>query len=170
MKPPHMNHALYPISGDPPTWGHASVLQRAALVFAKVTWAAAINPGKRYLCPLEERQKMMQDYVEHLGLSNVEVSSYTGATALHAQQIQANVIVKGLRGAQDLPREMEQAFGNALLAQNVHTVFFLSLPEHLCISSSLARELLNLGQATDALVLPAAAQRARYYLNQQPSE
>ena len=101
-------HALYPISGNPPTWGHADVMERAARLFRQVTWALATNPAKRYDVPEPERLEMMRDYVRHLGLQNVTVDAYRGATARFAERIGAGVIVKGLRNANDLQAELEQ--------------------------------------------------------------
>ena len=42
-------HVIYPISGNPPSWGHADVMERAARIFDKITWALAVNP-KRPIC------------------------------------------------------------------------------------------------------------------------
>jgi pantetheine-phosphate adenylyltransferase len=154
-------HALYPISGNPPTWGHADVMARAAQVFARVTWALAVNPLKRYDCPQEVRLEMMRDYVRHLGLKNVTVDAFEGATARFAERIDAGVIVKGLRNAQDLQAEMEQAFGNRGINAGIETVVLFTQPRYGAISSSLIRELAQLGENIDEYVLPSVARRLR---------
>jgi pantetheine-phosphate adenylyltransferase len=38
---------VYPISANPPTWGHADIMMRAATHFDKLIWVAATNPNKK---------------------------------------------------------------------------------------------------------------------------
>ena len=159
-----MRHALYPISGNPPTFGHADIVARAARLFDRVTWAVAENPAKTYTVPPEARLEMLRDYVAHLGLNNVEVASYTGATVRYAEAIGATAIIKGLRNAADLQAEMEQAFGNHHMSPGIETVVLFTRPENAAISSSLMRELVSLGENVDAYVLPSVAVKLRGFL------
>jgi pantetheine-phosphate adenylyltransferase len=161
-------HALYPISGNPPTWGHADVLARAARIFERITWALAFNPKKSYEVPLEVRLEMMNDYVRHLALTNVTVDAYEGATARYAQRVGAGVIVKGLRNTMDLQAEMEQAFGNHGMTPDIETVILLTRPRNAMISSSLIRELAMLDEDIDAYVLPSVARRLKAHLARKP--
>ena len=157
-------HGIYPISGNPPTWGHADVMARAARVFRHITWALAVNPNKVYDTPREVRLEMMGDYVRHLKLNNVTVSAYEGATVRYAEQIGAGVIIKGLRNALDLQAEMEQAFGNRGMNEHIETLVLFTQPRYGAISSSLIRELALLGEDIDAYVLPSVAERLRAHL------
>ena len=159
-------HALYPISGNPPTWGHADVLARAAKLFERVTWALAVNPNKTYPVSPQVRLEMMGEYVRHLKLNNVTVETYQGATVRHAEKIGARVIVKGLRNVQDLHTEMEQAFGNRGMNPDIETVVLFTQPRYSQISSSLIRELALLGENIDEYVLPQVAERLRKALGQ----
>jgi pantetheine-phosphate adenylyltransferase len=158
------SHALYPISGNPPTWGHADVMARAARVFARVTWALAVNPNKQYDVPEAVRLEMMGDYVRHLGLNNVTVAAYRGATARFAERIDAGVIIKGLRNQMDLQAELEQAFGNRGINEAIETMVLFTRPRYGAISSTLIRELALLGEDIDEYVLPAVAKRLREHL------
>ena len=158
-------HALYPISGNPPTWGHADVMARAARVFEQVTWALAFNPLKEYDCPLEVRTEMMEDYIRHLKLKNVTVDSYQDGTARYAGKIGAGVIVKGLRNQNDFQAEFEQAFGNRGINGDIETVLLFTQPRNGAISSSLIRELAQLGENIDEYVLPAVAEKLKKYLH-----
>jgi pantetheine-phosphate adenylyltransferase len=157
-------HAVYPISGNPPTWGHADVMARAARVFRQVTWALAINPKKLYDTPEAVRLEMMGDYVRHLGLENVTVAAYRGATVRYAERIGAGVIIKGLRNANDLQAELEQAFGNRGINSGIETLVLFTQPRYGAISSSLIRELALLGEDIDEYVLPSVARRLREHL------
>ncbi len=152
-------HVLYPISGNPPTWGHADVMERAARIFEKITWALAINPEKAYLFSVEERMAMMEDYVRHFKLKNVIIDSYEGATVRYAVRIEARLILKGLRNASDLQAEMEQAIGNRGINSSVETISFFTTPRYSVIHSSLIRELALLGENIEAYVLPSVAKK-----------
>jgi len=157
-------HVLYPISGNPPTWGHADVMERAALQFDRVTWALAVNPAKNYLFSGEERIEMMEVYVRHFKLANVTTAFYEGATVRFAEQIGARIILKGLRNASDLQAEMEQAMGNQGINGSIETIAMFTSPRYSVISSSLIRELALLGEDITPYVHPDVARRVEEIL------
>jgi pantetheine-phosphate adenylyltransferase len=157
-------HALYPISGNPPTWGHADVMERAARIFDRVTWAIAVNPAKSYLFSAGDRMEMMNEYVRHFRLNNVTVAEYQGATVRFAEMVGARVIVKGLRNASDLQAEMEQAMGNRNMNDRIDTVSLFTSPRYSVISSSLIRELALLGESIEPYVLDTVARRIKAIL------
>ena len=161
---PDPTHGLYPISGNPPTWGHADVMARAAGILRQVTWALAVNPRKQYETPQDVRLEMMRDYVRHLGLRNVTVAAYEGATVRYAERIGAGLILKGLRNQADMQAEMEQAFGNRGMNAHIETLVMFTQPRYSIISSSLIRELALLGENIDEYVLPSVAERLRAHL------
>ena len=152
-------HVLYPISGNPPSWGHGDVMERAARIFPRITWALAVNPNKTYMFSAEERMGMMGEYVRHYGLNNVTIDTYQGATVRYAERIGAQLILKGLRNATDLQAEMEQAIGNRGINKAVETITFFTSPRYSVISSSLIRELAHLGENLEPYVLPKVAAR-----------
>ena len=156
--------ALYPISGNPPTWGHADVMERAARVFEKLVWGVAVNPDKAYLFDRDARMEMMRAYIAHFDLKNVTVESYEGATVRYAETIGAGVILKGLRNASDLQAEMEQATGNHGMNSAIETVALFTSPRNSVISSSLIRELALLGEDIEPYVHPDVAKRVREIL------
>ncbi len=152
-------HVLYPISGNPPTWGHADVMERAAGTFDRVTWALAVNPKKQTLFSTEDRLAMMEEYVRHFKLDNVTLASYEGATVRYAELIGARTILKGLRNASDLQLEMEQATGNRGINGRIETLAMFTSPRYSVISSSLIRELALLGEDISPYVHPAVEAR-----------
>ncbi len=155
-------HVLYPISGNPPTWGHADILERAARIFSQVTWALAVNPTKSYLFEQTQRIDMMRIYVEHFGLKNVVIDAYQGATVRYAERIGADAILKGLRNASDMQAEMEQAMGNSGMNPSIETIAMFTSPRYSIINSTLIREIAMLGESIDAYVHPdVAAQVSR---------
>lgn len=98
-----MKTAIYPFSGDPITYGHIDVITRAASIFDHVIAAIGINPLKQYHFTLEERVMMAQQALAHL--ANVTVGSYEGLLADYAREHDTNVIVRGIRNAEDFGYE-----------------------------------------------------------------
>ncbi|MBF0240140.1 MAG: pantetheine-phosphate adenylyltransferase [SAR324 cluster bacterium] len=151
--------AIYPLSANPPTWGHADIVSRAAKIFDKVYWSVAFNPDKKYLFSVEERMSMMQVYIDHFQLTNVIPDSYTGSTVRYAQQKQVHVLIKGLRNYSDFQQEFQQAVGNKGIDEKMETFCLFGAPGLTVVSSSLVRELAFLGEDITPYVHPAVAQR-----------
>ncbi len=149
--------AVYPISANPPTWGHADIMRRAASHFGHLYWAAAINPHKQYLFKPEERVQMMVEYVKHYELKNVTVETYSGGTVRYAEKKGARLIVKGLRTVADFQGELEQFVGNRGINENIETMCMFAQPPFSVISSSLVRELALLRENIDQYVLKSVA-------------
>lgn len=161
--------AIYPISANPPTWGHGDIMHRAAPHFDHIYWAAAVNPQKKYLFSLEERKQMMQEYINHHQLKNVSVESYTGTTVRYAIQKNAGIIIKGLRSANDFYGESEQAYFNRGIMEGVETFCIFAHPQYAGISSSLVRELAVLGEDIEPYVLKSVADSVYEIINKQKS-
>jgi pantetheine-phosphate adenylyltransferase len=140
---PSGRSAIYPGSFDPMTRGHLDVIERAAAIFDNVVVAVVVNPQKREpLFTLDERQQMIRDAVANL--PNVEVTHFRGLLADFVRRVGANVIVKGLRVVSDFESEMSTALMNRSLS-GVDTVFLPSDPRWSFVSSTLVKEVYNLG-------------------------
>ena len=136
-------HAIYPGSFDPPTNGHLDVIARAATIFPLVTVAVVVNPQKRDpFFNLDEREEMLRRCTTEYG--NVRVAHFRGLLADFVRHREATVIVKGLRVVSDFESEMSTALMNRSLS-NVDTVFLPSDPRWSFVSSTLVKEVYNLG-------------------------
>lgn len=145
--------AIYPGSFDPMTRGHLDVIRRAAAVFDKVLVAVVVNPQKRDpLFTLAERERMIAEAVSDL--ANVEVTHFRGLLATFVQKVGATVIVKGLRVVSDFESEMSTALMNRSLS-GVDTVFLPSDPKWSFVSSTLVKEVYNLGADVSEYVPPS---------------
>jgi pantetheine-phosphate adenylyltransferase len=145
--------AVYPGSFDPLTRGHLDVIERAAQLFDHVLVAVVVNPQKREpLFTLDERKAMIREAVAHLG--NVQVDHFRGLLADFVRHRDGTVIVKGLRVVSDFESEMATALMNRSLSA-VDTVFLPSDPRWSFVSSTLVKEVYNLGGDVAAFVPPA---------------
>lgn len=140
--------ALYPGTFDPPHLGHLDVITRASKLFDHLVVAIAHDSRKDVLFDMPERAQMLRDATKEI--HGVEVAAYEGLTATFAKQIGAQVIVRGLRGADDLGVESQQAAMNRHLS-GIDTIFLVS-SEHMHVSSTLIREVVRLGGDPSAFV------------------
>jgi pantetheine-phosphate adenylyltransferase len=147
-----MTTALYPGSFDPPTNGHVDVVERACRHFERVIIAVVTNPNKRPLFDAEERVKLLETTLAHLG--NVEIVQHDGLTVDLAREVGAGVIVKGLRAVSDLESELQMAQMNATLLPDADTFFVATNPKWSFISSTLIREVARLGGSVSGMVPP----------------
>lgn len=144
--------AIYPGSFDPPTNGHLDVIARAAKLFPAVTVAVVVNPQKRDpLFDIGEREAMLTTCVAHL--PNVDVRQFRGLLAGFARDIDARVIVKGLRVVSDFESEMQFAHMNYSLA-HVDTMFLMADASYSFVSSSLIKEVFLQGGDVSPFVPP----------------
>ena len=148
--------ALVPGSFDPPTNGHIDVITRCAGLFARVVVAVANNPSKAPLLSAEERIGLLEECCADL--PNLEYASFDGLLVDMAHQVEADVIVKGLRAVTDFEYELQLAQMNSHLS-GVATMFVATKPELGYLSSSLVKEVASFGGAVDELV-PAPVAKA----------
>jgi pantetheine-phosphate adenylyltransferase len=99
-----MAKAMYAFSGDPITFGHLNIIERAARVFDELVVGIGINPSKKYMFSLEERTEMAERAVA--GLPNVSVVSFRGLLVNYAYEKGIQVLVKGVRDSKDFDYEM----------------------------------------------------------------
>ena len=71
--------ALFTGSFDPLTSGHLDIITRASKMFDTLVVGVIMNPQKKSLFTLEEREEMIREVTAHL--PNVEVSHFSGLLA-----------------------------------------------------------------------------------------
>lgn len=156
---------VYPISANPPTWGHADIMMRAATHFDKIIWVAATNPQKTYMFTLEERLEMMRAYVDYYKLKNVEICSHEGTIARFAEDKGAFFLLRGLRNSSDYQMELELSVGNRGINKELETICLFAKPHFATISSTLIRELAQLNERIDQYVMPSIAKKILHKLH-----
>lgn len=134
--------AVFPGAFDPLTHGHLDVIGRAAGLYDRLIVAVGRNPEKTETFTTEERREML---VRHTGeWTNVEVRTYEGLTVEFARQVGARVILRGIRDTVDLHSELEIATANLMMGQ-VETVFLMTSHEHVLTSSTLIKQIVEIG-------------------------
>lgn len=145
-----MTIAIYPGSFDPITHGHLDIIKRASSIFDKLIIGVYDRPEKRLLFSTEERIQMTQQAIAHL--KNAEAQPYSGLTVDFAKTVGAQVMVRGLRMSSDFEREFEMAMMNKKLAPDLELVCFMASLQYQFLSSSLLKEVAQLGGCLEAMV------------------
>lgn len=138
------HHAAYVGSFDPPTLGHLDLIERASRLFARVIVGVGVNPEKKTLFSPEERVGLLQESIK--GLANVEVRSFSGLTVEFIRESGAAVMVRGVRTLSDIETEFTLTLANRALDPEIETVFLMAGEKYSHISSSLIKQVAQLGQ------------------------
>jgi pantetheine-phosphate adenylyltransferase len=145
-----MTIAIYPGTFDPITNGHSDLILRAARIFDQVIVAIAANPKKAPLFTLAERIELVEGALGTL--PNVEVCGFDSLLADFAAERKATVILRGLRAVSDFEYEFQLAGMNRRLAPAVETMFLTPAETYTFLSSSLVKEVAELGGDVSAFV------------------
>jgi pantetheine-phosphate adenylyltransferase len=151
--------AIYPGSFDPVTLGHLDIIKRASSIFDKLVVGIYDRPEKRLLFSTQERVQMAEKSVAHL--KNTSVVSYSGLTVDFAKTVGAHVLVRGLRMSSDFEREFEMAMMNKKLAPDLELVCFMASLQYQFLSSSLLKEVAQLGGCLEEMVPDHVAKALR---------
>ena len=138
-----MKKAVYPGSFDPITFGHLDIIERSAKMVDELVIAVLRNSAKNSLFSLEERVNMIREMTKDI--PNVRVESFDGLLVDYMSQIDANIIVRGLRAVTDFEYELQIAQMNHVLKDEAETIFLITNLKYSYLSSSLVKEIASYG-------------------------
>ena len=158
MSVPHSRSrvAVYPGTFDPITNGHIDLVMRAAPLFERLVVAIADSHSKSPCFTLEARIDMAKKALT--GIDNVEVRGFSTLLATFVNEIEAGVILRGLRAVSDFEYEFQLASMNRHLIPDAETMFLTPAEQYSFISSSLIREIARLGGDVSGFVHPVVQQ------------
>jgi pantetheine-phosphate adenylyltransferase len=148
--------ALYPGSFDPIHNGHIDIALRAARIFDEVIIGVYDMPKKKLLFDADERFKQVDEAFRDS--PKITVAKFSGLTVDYAREINAMVLVRGLRVFSDFELEFRMGLANKKLAPEIETVSIMSQIDHISISSSTIREIAELGGDVSSMVPPFIAE------------
>lgn len=150
---------LYPGSFDPITLGHMNIIEQASLLFDEVVVAVLHNSAKKnFFFTPEERIAIIKEIYK--GVDNIKVVQGEGAAVDLAMLHNCKAIVRGLRGLSDYDYEVQLSQINKDISQGeVNTVCFFADQKYQFISSSVVKEVFNLGKDITQYVHPHVKQK-----------
>ena len=152
---------LYPGTFDPLTNGHVDLIERAEKLFGNIVVAVLENTTKTPTFNLEKRISQIKNALNHL--SNVEVISYSGLTVDCAKDLEANLILRGLRAMSDFEYELQIAHTNKSLNNEIETIFLSTNTNFSFLSSSLVKEVAKFGGEINHMVPPSVERDLKEY-------
>ena len=147
-----MVRALFPGTFDPIHYGHIDIAERATRLFDEVLMAVYDKPLKSLLFSPEERIALVTESFRNN--PKITVMGYSGLTVKFARQVDAQVIVRGLRVFSDFEFEFRMGLANQRLASDIETVAFITAEEHTFLSSSTVKEIASLFGDVSSMVPP----------------
>lgn len=143
--------AVYPGSFDPISNGHLDIIKRSSQIFDKLIVGVLINPDKKNaLFQIDERVNLIEKVTKDI--PNVEVRSFKGLLVDFMRDINANVIIKGLRAVSDFEYEIQMAQMNNKLDNNIETLFMATDNNYSFLSSSSIKQVAMYGGNIKGLV------------------
>lgn len=152
--------AIYPGTFDPLTNGHVDIIARACHLFDEVIVALLVNPGKLPLFNVQERIEILNEAVKSR-FSQVSIETFSGLLVDFARQRQAHAIIRGIRSFKDYEYELPMVLMNRRLNPEVETVLLVASEENSYVSSSLIKEVFNLGGSIEGLVPETVIERMK---------
>jgi len=145
--------AIYPGTFDPITNGHLDIIKRACNMFDEIIVAVADSEAKKPMFTLEQRVQMVQAATAHL--PQVEVVGFNKLLVDLSDDLDANIVVRGLRAVSDFEYELQMGYANASLKKELETIYLMPSLEHAFVSSSVVRSILAFDGKVDHLLAPS---------------
>ena len=153
---------MYPGTFDPLTNGHLDIMGRAVKLVDKLVIGVTINEAKGPLFSLEERVEMVLEAVEPMRVEcEIEVRPFDNLLMHFAEDIDASVIIRGLRAVSDFEYEFQMVAMNQKLNDDVETVFLMAAPEYQAVASRLVKEIAMLDGEIKHFVPPSIEKRLK---------
>ncbi|KIL47605.1 pantetheine-phosphate adenylyltransferase [Jeotgalibacillus campisalis] len=146
------SRAVCPGSFDPITYGHLDIISRGAKVFDELRIVVLNNSSKKPAFSVEERMNLIKEVTKHI--PNIKVDSYQGLLVNYAREVEANVIIRGLRAVSDFEYEMQITSMNRVLHEELETFFIMTNNQYSFLSSSIVKEVAKYGGDISELVPP----------------
>ena len=155
-----MRAVVYPGSFNPITNGHVDLVERALGLFDQVTVAIGTSAQKDPATYLADRIDLCRVVLAEFG-DRVEVEGFNTLLVAYVRDKGAKFILRGLRTLADFEYEFQMAEMNRAMDADIEYVFLPTSLECSFISSSLVREIAQLGGDISKFVHPKVVEHYR---------
>ncbi len=147
-----MKRAVYPGSFDPLTLGHLDIIRRSAGIVDELVVSVLHNSAKNSLFSTDERVSMIKEVTKDI--PNVKVTAFDGLLVDYVREIDASLIIRGLRAVTDFEYELQLTQTNHILNPQVETIFLTTNLQYSYLSSTIVREIASYGGDISQFVPP----------------
>ena len=138
-----MLRAIYPGSFDPVTFGHIDIIRRSSRLVDELIVGVLNNNAKSPLFSVEERVKMLKEVTSEI--PNIRILPFGGLLVDFAREVEAGMVIRGLRAITDFEYELQMAQTNHKLEPDLETAFLTTSLEYSYLSSTTEKEVAAFG-------------------------
>src|SRR5687768_17200879 len=113
--------AVYTGAFDPVHLGHLDIIERSRRIWDELIVAVGINPEKTPFFSIEERKDLLRRVTHRF--PNVKVMEFDGLAVRFVREVEAGIIIRGLRTLSDMEYEFTMSLMNLNLDPQIETVF-----------------------------------------------
>ena len=135
-----MKKAIYSGTFDPITLGHVDIIKRASQIFDEVIVAVAKSKAKKPMFSYKQRIEFAKKATAHI--VNVKVVGFEGLLVNLCEELNTNIVVRGLRAVSDFEYELQMGYANSSLKSDLETIYLMPSLEYAFVSSSIVRAIL----------------------------
>lgn len=157
-----MRIGLYPGTFDPVTLGHTDIILRACGLVDRLVIGVAINRDKGPMFDLEERVEMLDEAIHEIAgktACEIVVHPFENLLIDCARDVDATVILRGLRAFSDFEYEYQMVGMNRAMDAGIETAFLMAEAKYQAIASRLVKEIARLGGDISKFVPEKVARR-----------
>jgi pantetheine-phosphate adenylyltransferase len=121
-------------------------------MFDKIYIAVALSESKKPMFKHSLRIDMAK--VATKDLTNVEVVGFDKLLVDLCEELETNIIIRGLRAVSDFEYELQMGYANASLKKNLETIYLMPNLNHAFVSSSIVRSILAYDSRVEHLLHP----------------
>lgn len=133
--------AIFPGSFDRIHDGHLNIIRKANVLFSKLYVVVTNNLEKTEQTDIKIRAAKVTAVCQQINPDIEVVINDEMLTSDFAKELKVNYIIRGLRNNNDLKYEMELAFANKKLNENLETIFFVADYGLIEISSTFLKQI-----------------------------
>ena len=156
-----MRKAIYPGTFDPITEGHIDIIRRACKMFDEVIVAVSDSSKKNPMFTQKQRIDMVQVATQEF--PKLKVVGFDSLLVTLSDELDSNIIIRGLRAVSDFEYELQMGYANASLKKDIETIYLMPHLKRAFVSSSIVRTILDYNGKVDHLVSPAVYKKIKEY-------
>jgi len=144
--------AIYPGTFDPVTVGHLDIIRRACTMFDEIIVAVADSRAKKPMFDLAQRIEMVE--AATTSFPKLRVVGFNSLLVTLSDELDSNIIIRGLRAVSDFEYELQMGYANASLKEDLETIYLMPSLKRAFVSSSVVRTILDFEGKVDHLITP----------------
>ncbi len=146
---------IYPGTFDPITLGHMDIIERGAKLVDELIIGVTTNIAKSPMFDDDERIAMVEREVAGIECESIRVVGFNSLLMDFAEQMNAGIVIRGIRGVTDFEYEYQLTGMNRQLNHRIETVFLMADVELQPIASRLVKEIAFYGGPIEKFVTPS---------------